>query len=113
MKALFIVLFAVLTLNVHALELQAYKSTTSSIVTIADNEVDKIFSPGFSSPACLKDGSKIIGVNKAYTAKRLGYRDCSSSDAAKRKQAGLGYEVVVVKFEQLSPAMMKKVVGQK
>jgi hypothetical protein len=113
MKSLFIVLFALCALNANAIELKAYKSTSSSIVTLADSEVNKIFSDSYGSPACLKDGSKIVGVNKAFTAKRLGYRDCSTSDAAKAKQHGLGYEVVVVKFEQLSPALMKQVTGNK
>lgn len=99
------------TLSVNAMELQAYKSTSSKIVKITDNQVDEIFSSSFKNPACLKDGSKIIGVNTAFKKLSLGYRDCSSSDAAREKQKALGVEVVVVKLEQLSSAKMKKALG--
>jgi hypothetical protein len=106
-----LITLALITFNVNAMELQAYKSTTSKVVKIVDSEVDKIFSASFKNPACLKDGSKIIGVNSAFKKNGLGYRDCSSSDAAKAKQSALGFEVVVVKLEQLSPAKMRKALG--
>ena len=115
MKNAFMVLTGIILVTMlgaysaQAVTLHAYKSTSSKIVKIQDSEVNKVFSDGYASPACLKDGSKIIGVNKAFKAKTLGYRDCSTSDAAKAKQQALGYEVIVIKLEQLSPSLMKKV----
>ena len=103
---LVLVLFAVAT-NASAIELRAYKSTTSSVVTIDDASLEKLWAS--SQPACLKDGSKIMGVNKAFTDKRLGYRDCSKGIGATKKHNALGYSVAVVSVSELSDAMIKKV----
>lgn len=107
MKQLLIVLAMVMTVNAQAIELLAYKSTSTKIVKLDDSAVEKAWAS--ATPACLKDGSKLIGVNKAFRAKNLGYRDCSSSDSAREKQRMLGYEVTVIKFTELSDAMARKV----
>jgi hypothetical protein len=110
MKSLLIVLAMVATLGqAHALELLAYKSTSSKTVKLDDAAVEKAWSS--ATPACLKDGAKIMGVNKAFKAKKLGYRDCSSSDAAVEKQKLLGYEVTVIKITELSANLARKVYG--
>jgi hypothetical protein len=100
-------LIAVLSMNANALELQAYKSTSSSIVKISDASVNALWVS--ANPACLKDGSKILGVNKAFVSKRLGYRDCSASDTAKEKARMGNYTVTVVKFTELSDTMAKSI----
>ena len=110
MKALLLVLVSVMSLNASALELNAYKSTTTNIVKIDDAAVEKVWAA--TQPACLKDGSKIIGVNKAFLSQKLGYRDCSSSDAAKEKARMMGYSVTVIKLVELSDAKAKQVLGK-
>lgn len=110
MKGLFLVLAMVMSLNVMAIDLLAHKSTGSSIVKIADSALETLWAS--NTPACLKDGSRLMGVNKAFRAKNLKYGDCSASDNAKEKQKLLGYEVAVVKFVELSPSMAKKVAGK-
>lgn len=111
MTKLFLVLSLVLvSFQSFALELLSHKSTGSSIVKIADSAVETVWAS--STPACLKDGSKLMGVNKAFRAKGLKYGDCSSSDNAKEKQRLLGYEVAVIRFVELSETMAKKVAGK-
>lgn len=91
----------------HAIELLAYKSSSSKIVKLDDASVEKVWAS--ATPTCLKDGSKILGVNKAFKTKKLGYRDCSSSESAIEKQRMLGYEVTVIKFTELSDNLAKKI----
>lgn len=95
------------SVSVHAIELRAYKSTTSRVVTIDDASLEKLWAS--NQPACLKDGSKIMGVNKAFTDKRLGYRDCSKGVGATKKHNALGFSVAVVSVSELSDSMIKKV----
>jgi hypothetical protein len=109
MKNLFLVLALSIVSQAHAISLLSYKDTGSSIVKIQDAEIERVWAS--NTPACLKDGSRIMGVNKAFRAKKLKYADCSSSDNAKEKQRLLGYEVAVIRFTQLSEGMAKKVAG--
>ena len=109
MKTLLIGSLALLAVQAHALELQSYKSTSSSITKISDSAVESLWAS--NTPACLKDGSKILGVNKAFTSKKLVYRDCSTSDDVKEKHKALGYEVAVVRLAELSQAKIKQVMG--
>ena len=95
--------------NASAITLHQYKASSSKIVKKSDAEVNKIWES--STPACIKDGSKLLGVNKAFVEKRLGYSDCSTSDNAKEKQTLLGYNVEVIRLTSLSPAMAKQVKG--
>lgn len=88
----------------------SHKDTGSSIVKIVDSELETLWAS--NTPACLKDGSRLMGVNKAFRARKLKYGDCSSSDNAKEKQRLLGYEVAVVKFTQLSEVKAKQVMGK-
>lgn len=111
MKGLFLSLCVLMVVvkNVHAIELQAYKSTGSSIVKLQDSAVESVWAS--TEPACLKDGSRIMGVNAAFKSKNLKYGDCSNSDAAKEKARMKGYTVTVIKFTELSDAMAKTVSG--
>jgi hypothetical protein len=110
-KSLTVVLFALSMLNAHALELLSHKSTSTNVVKLDAATVEKVWAS--NAPACLKDGSKLMGVNKAFRAKGLKYADCSSSANAKEKQRMLGYEVVVIRFTELPDAMARQVVGIK
>lgn len=101
----------VLSFNVQAIELLSYKTTSSSIVKIDDSALEKAWAS--DSPACLKDGAKMLGVNKAFVARKLGYRDCSQSDSARAKHRALGIEVAVIKLAELSDAKIKQVLGVK
>ena len=109
-KVIALVFAMVLTTNVFALELLSHKSTSSNVVKIDDASLEKLWAS--NTPACLKDGSRLMGVNKAFRAKKLKYSDCSISDNAKEKQRMLGYEVAVIKFVELSDSMAKKVAGK-
>ena len=111
MNKILIVLSLVLSFNTYALELLSHKNTASGIVKIDDAALEKAWAS--STPACLKDGSKLIGVNAAFRSKGLNYSDCSSSDNAREKQRMLGFQVTVVKFTELSDAMGKKILGAK
>jgi hypothetical protein len=103
----FIVL-SLLTVNVYAIELLAYKDGSTGSVILQDAAVDKAWAAG---PACLKDGSRIIGVNKLFKEKGLGYRDCSNGKVV-RKHKALGYSVAVLKLEELSDVKIKQVLGK-
>lgn len=96
--------------KVHAIELLSHKSTSTGITKIADSALESLWVS--ATPACLKDGSRLMGVNKAFKAKGLKYSDCSASDNAKEKQRLLGYEVAVVRFTDLSEAKAKQVMGK-
>jgi hypothetical protein len=95
----------------HALELYNYKDTSSKIVKLSAEQVNSLWSS--AQPACIKDGAKLLGVNKSFKDARLGYRDCSSSDKAKEKQKMLGYTVNVISFTSLPADIAKKVIGSK
>lgn len=111
MKILIVALFALVASNSHAIELLSTKNTSTNITKISDSEVEKVWAS--ETPACLKDGSKMLGVNKAFLAKRLKYADCSTSDKAREKQRMLGFEVVKIDFVSLSDAKAKQVLGAK
>jgi hypothetical protein len=98
------------TLNANAIELHAYKDTATNNVTLSDSSVEQVWSS--NTPACLKDGSKILGVNKTFKEKRLGYRDCSNGVAATRKASALGYKVTVIKLSELSDKKIKEVLSR-
>lgn len=106
---LIVLAIASVSFNASAITLHQYKSTSSKIAKKSDAEVNKIWES--ATPACIKDGSKLLGVNKAFIEKRLGYSDCSTSDNAKEKQNLLGYSVEVIKLTSLSPVMAKQVKG--
>lgn len=110
MGKFFMVLVLGFSFNAMAIELLSHKNTSTGITKISDSEVEKVWAS--STPACLKDGSKLMGVNKAYRAKGLKYSDCSSSDKAREKQRLLGFEVVKIDFVALSETMARKVYGK-
>ena len=94
-----------------AIELLSTKNTSTNISKISDSEVNRVWSS--NTPACLKDGSKLLGVNKAFIEKRLKYADCSTSEKAREKQRMLGFSVAKIDFTSLSDSMAKQVSGQK
>lgn len=107
MKSLISIVLFTVAFNSHALELNAYKDGSSNTVTLSDSAVESAWAS--NTPACLKDGSKILGVNKEFKNKGLGYRDCSNGEAATRKHKALGYKVTVIKLAELSDNMIRSV----
>lgn len=97
-----------LTLNASAIELLSYKNTNTNVSKISEAALSTVWESG--TPACIKDGSKLLGVNKAFKAKNLGYRDCSSSDKAREKQRMLGYKVVKINFTELPDTVAKTLI---
>ena len=111
MAKIFCALMVLVSMQVQAIELLAYKDTAANTIRYPDAEVERIWSA--AKPACLKDGAKLLGVNKAFKAARLGYRDCSTSANARIKQQAMGFEVAVIKLTELSDAKIKQVLGVK
>lgn len=107
----FLIIGTILTITTQAfgIELLSYKSTNSNIVKLSEAKINSIWTS--KTPACIKDGSKIVGVNQAFLDKKLGYRDCSSSDKAREKQKMLGYKVVKIDFTSLPTSIAKTVMG--
>jgi len=97
-----------LTLNASAIELLSYKNTNTNVSKISEASLNTVWAS--TTPACIKDGSKLLGVNKAFKSKNLGYRDCSSSDKAREKQRMLGYKVVKINFTELPDSVAKTLV---
>lgn len=91
----------------EAIELMSYKDTNTGITVVSEEQLNKVWDS--NQPACLKDGSTLCGVNKAYRAKRLKYRDCSTSSKTRRKHKARGYEVTVFKLAELPEALIKKI----
>lgn len=115
MKTFYFILLATIGLIGHAatasaLELHSYKSNVAT-VNYTDAQVESMWTS--KTPACIKDGSKIIGVNQAFKTANLGYRDCSSSKNALRKQELTGVAVKVFKVTELSSKLAKQVLGIK
>lgn len=106
-KLIFVLAIASIVNTSFGMELQAYKDTSTNNVTLSDSSVESVWAS--NAPACLKDGSKILGVNKAFKASRLGYRDCSNGEAAKRKHNALGFKVTVIKLAELSDNKIREV----
>lgn len=96
----------------HAINLYNYKDSSSNITKLSKEQVEQIWS-STSVAACIKDGAKLLGVNKTFKDLKLGYRDCSSSDKAKEKQKMLGYKVEVIAFTSLPADIAKQVLGMK
>ncbi len=111
MKNLIVSIVLLGSLSVNAAELLAYKDGSSNAITITDSSFESVFSS--KSPACLKDGSKILGVNQAFKSMRLGYRDCSNGAANVRKQNAMGYKVTVIKLAELSDKKIKEILTKK
>lgn len=107
MKSLIAIIALTTMFNVHAIELQAYKDSATQVVTLSDAAVEKAWA--LNAPACMKDGSRILGVNKSFKSLGLGYRDCSNGIAAARKHKALGYKVTVIKLAELSDNMIRQV----
>lgn len=107
----FILIALVVVTNVNAIELLSHKNTSTNVVKIARDQVESVWAS--ETPACIKDGSKLLGVNKAFRSKGLKYADCSASDKAREKQRMLGYEVVKFDFTSLPDDLAKEVTSTK
>lgn len=110
MFKLFITCLVVLSFQANALELFNYKKA-SKMKTYTKAQVEQVWASNV--PACLKDGSKLLGVNKAYKTAGLGYRDCSTSENAIKKQELTGVKVNVIKLTELPSDIAKEVLGIK
>lgn len=107
MKKLLTIAALIACVNSHAFELQGYKSTSGKTIRLTEATVNKLYAS--TEPLCVKDGGRIVTVNNAFKAKGLGFRDCSSSDAARITQAALGYKVNVIKLHELPDSLIKRV----
>ncbi len=95
----------------HSLELYNYKDGASSVKTVTKAQINKAWAA--TTPTCLKDGAKLIGVNKAFKDNGLGYRDCSNSANRKRVHKAQGFQVVVFKLSELPLEMIKTIKARK
>jgi hypothetical protein len=95
----------------HALELYNYKDGQTATTTMNKATLEKLWQS--AQPTCLKDGAKLLGVNKAFKDNGLGYRDCSSSKARKKIHSALGFTVNVVKLHELPVSMIRELKGKK
>ena len=98
-------------LSANAFEVFNYKQTGGSIIKRSMEELNATWSS--DTPACIKDGGKIRGVNKAFKTKKLTYGDCSASDTALAKQELLGYKVEVIRLVELPSEVAKQLLGIK
>lgn len=95
----------------QALELYNYKDGASSVKTVTKSQIESAWSS--ATPVCLKDGAKLIGVNKAFKDNALGYRDCSNSASRKRVHKAQGFQVTVFKLSELPIEMIKTIKARK
>jgi hypothetical protein len=106
---LFILSLLILSFNTQAMELLSVKKSGSSLNVLTVESVNKAWNG--STPACLKDGSKLLGVNAAYL-KTFGKNGklCSNSEAAQRIakiKHGVS-EVIVIRYAELPEETIKK-----
>jgi hypothetical protein len=108
-KSIVLVTVALVSFNSFA-GLQAIKGSNGKI-TITDAAYDSVING--NSPACVKDGGSVIGVNEAFNTAKLKSRDCSNGDAAAAKHEALGLKVTVFKLAELSLAKRKEILNRK
>jgi hypothetical protein len=99
--------FTSMITSVHALELYNYKDSATTSKVISAETIETAFKS--NTPACLKEGAKLLGVNKAFKDAGLGYRDCSNSASRKRIHKAQGFTVSVFKLSELPIDMIKKI----
>jgi hypothetical protein len=87
------------------------KSSGASIATVDASSFEKAW--GSSTPACIKDGGKVLKVNAAFISKGLKSNACSNTDKAKAKQKLLGYSVVKFDLVELPENYAKQAMGIK
>lgn len=96
--------------NAQAIELLSYKDTDTGLTTYTKETVTKAWSA--NQPACIKNGAKLLGVNKAFRAARLGYRDCSKSAKRAKVHKALGIKVTVFGLSELPADMIKQIMSK-
>lgn len=106
MRKILVLIAMVMTLNAQAIELLSVKSSGSGLSVMTEKTVSAAWAS--ASPVCLKDGSKLLGVNKAFKAAGLKSNDCSNSEAKKRIHKIRGFEVTVLRFSELPDSMIKE-----
>jgi hypothetical protein len=98
------------TVNAHATSLVGLRDfrtkTTGVKPDISTEEVKALWAS--DKPACIKDGGKVLAVNKAFQSANLGFRDCSSGEKTIAKHRKLGITVYVIAAYQLPASMLKK-----
>ena len=94
----------------NAVEIVGLKNFKTSKTGVAPNvtktEVAALWAS--NKPACIKDGSKVLAVNKAFASANLGSRDCSSGAKTLAKHKKLGLKVWVIQAYQLPSEMLKR-----
>ena len=109
-KSIITLAVMVASLNSFAFEIHSYKSTGSKLSKINETSFNEAWT---KKAVCVKDGAKILGVNKAFKEAKFGYRDCSNSDATLEKHRLVGVETVVLKVVELPDSIAKKFLGLK
>lgn len=99
------VVYSVVMAKAFSIDLLAYKDNAGNFI-YQDATIEKLWSS--NEPTCLKDGSTLLGVNKAFKSKSLKYADCSNGKVT-RKHKALGYKVNVIKLDQLSDKMIQQI----
>lgn len=107
MKKSIVLLATLVTLNTQALELLNYKNTSTGTTTYTRETLESVWSS--QTPACIKDGAKIIGVNKAFKSMNLGFRDCSQSPNRQKIHKALGFKLAYFRLSELPMDMIKKI----
>lgn len=111
MIKLFLTCLVVLSFQANAIELLGYKDTGSGVTVLSKESVNAVWNS--DQPACLKEGGKILGVNKAYRAASLTYADCSTTEKRKRIHKAQGINVTVLKLSELPMDMIKEIKSKK
>jgi len=100
----YLILLAFVASTCGALEFAKLQGKTAG-GKLQDSAVETAWSKG---AACLKDGSKVIGVNSAYSAAFKTTKACGKGDRAILEQQAIGTTVTVIVCKELSKELFKK-----
>lgn len=107
-----LIVLAVLSLGTaQAAEMLNFETTSGAISKVDAGTFEKVW--GSSTPACIKDGGKVLKQNAAFKSKGLNKSACSDTPKAKAKQELLGYTVVKFSVETLPANFAKQALGIK
>lgn len=102
----------VMSLNANAIELFSTKKSGSGLNVLTLESFNKAWS---TVPTCIKQKSRVIGVNGAYM-KAFGKTNdyCSASESAKRQAQlnGIKEEVVIVRTAELPESVYQELKKQ-
>ena len=111
MKSLLIALITLSTVNAYSVEMLDFQVTSGAITKVDQASFEKIWAS--NTPACIKDGGRVLKQNKAFAAKGLKKSECSDTPKAKAKQELLGYTVVKFSVETIPAQYAKQAMGLK